>query len=569
MNWRQLLGVLLIAAGLAVLVLKLTRVYDPVPAMDRASARVLSKASPGLAKWIARVPVGRVGYAALVVVPWFAGVILLFGASPARAKKSGVALATGQASRAAAKATPRPAKKVAVQACNVLQVGAEASNLWQFDARNGGFILRHEQTSFAGEALPVGMVAKDWRSLYQPRLNIAWLPPEQVFLRVAQFPQSEFKETLAMVELQLEKLSPMPVAQIVWSLHVLPQAEEGLQTVIVMIVARSVVEEFLGKLEGQGFLADRLELPILDQLSATPITADGAWIYPEVSGGKNMALVAWWYGGVLHNLDLITASPSHRSESVKEQLMQMAWAGELEGWLNSPPQWHLVAHDPVAGEWEPILRQGLDQGIQTMRPLSDPQLAALTAKRAAYADPKSNLLPVEYSTRYQQQFVDRLWMRGLLALAALYVVGVVIYFVALEYRLFLTRGVESEVAKIAPQYTNAVQLKALYRVLQDRHDLQFAALDCWKKVAELMPDGLTLDSWNFVDGKRLTLSGTGPSDGGVKDVLQFEGDMRKARGSDDQLMFTDGGESTSTHLNPGSASISWNFSLILRRVELE
>src|SRR5437870_4498967 len=161
----------------------------------------------------------------------------------------------------------RPAKKMAkVHSCNVLEVGVEARHLWKFDADNGGFALSRQQTSLAGEPLPARTVAKDWRSLWQRKLNVAWLPSEQVFLRVAQFPRSDFNETLAMVELQLEKLSPMPVAQIVWSIHVLPHTEGNLQTVIVMIVARNVVEEFLGQLEGQGYLADRLELSLLDQL---------------------------------------------------------------------------------------------------------------------------------------------------------------------------------------------------------------------------------------------------------------------------------------------------------------
>ena len=78
--------------------------------------------------------------------------------------------------------------------------------------------------------------------------------------------------------------------------------------------------------------------PILDQLQATPITEDGAWIYPAASGGENTALVAWWYGGVLQNLDLVTLPPTERPASLKEQLMQMAWAGEMEGWLSSPPR---------------------------------------------------------------------------------------------------------------------------------------------------------------------------------------------------------------------------------------
>jgi hypothetical protein len=119
------------------------------------------------------------------------------------------------------------------------------------------------------------------------------LPPEKVFLRVMHLPVSDFAEALAIVELQLEKISPLPVAQIVWSILVLPTVPDQLQTVVVVIVARSLVEEFLGQLEGQGYLADRLELQLLDQLLATPITEDGAWIYP---GGNEEKPTAWWRG---------------------------------------------------------------------------------------------------------------------------------------------------------------------------------------------------------------------------------------------------------------------------------
>ena len=294
----------------------------------------------------------------------------------------------------------------------MLQVGAQARQLWQFEAKGRGFVLNREQASFVGQPLPARLISKDWRSLWQRKLNIAWLPSEHVFLRVAQFPASDFDETVAMVELQLEKLSPMPLTQIVWSIHVLPQAEGALQTVIVMIVARNEVEKFLGQLEGEGYLADRLDLPLLDQLQTTAITSDGAWIYPEAPGGRNAALVAWWYGGVLQNLDLITLPPANRPESLKEQLLQMAWAGEMEGWLTAPPTWHLVAEGTTAGEWVLPLRTGLEQPVEIIPPLSVAGLAGLTATRAANAGPQANLLPAEYSTRYHQQLVDRLWMRG-------------------------------------------------------------------------------------------------------------------------------------------------------------
>src|SRR5580698_749549 len=150
--------------------------------------------------------------------------------------------------------------------CNLLQFAADAKRLWQFDAKGGGFVPNRDLRVPHADPLPAKLVAKTWASLWQPKLNVAWLPPENVFLRAIELPASNADETFAMVELQLEKLSPLPVAQIVWTFQVLsrsaadlPRQSEttagNLQTVIVVIVARNFVEDFLGKLERDGYLA--------------------------------------------------------------------------------------------------------------------------------------------------------------------------------------------------------------------------------------------------------------------------------------------------------------------------
>jgi len=95
------------------------------------------------------------------------------------------------------------------QSCNILQTAPDANRLWQFDAKGGGFALNRETSSPPGQPLPSRFVAKSWTSLWQPKLNVAWLPPENVFLRVIELPKSSLEETLSMVEFQLEKLSPM------------------------------------------------------------------------------------------------------------------------------------------------------------------------------------------------------------------------------------------------------------------------------------------------------------------------------------------------------------------------
>jgi hypothetical protein len=485
--------------------------------------------------------------------------------SRAKAKQAAPQVVQPLPSKLAGKAGKR--KAGVVHGCNVLEVGAQARQVWQFDARGNTFVLGREQTCLEGEALPGRLVAKDWRSLFQRKLNIAWLPSEHVFLRVAQFPRSDFGETLAMVELQLEKLSPIPVTQIAWTCQSLPHAEGNLQTVIVIIVARNVVEEFLGKLEAQGYLADRLELPQLDQLQTTAITEDGAWIYPEAAGGRNSALVAWWYGGVLRNLDLLRlpAASAERPAALKEQLMQMAWAGELEGWLAAPPEWHLVA-DVATSEWEPALRAGLEQSIEVIAPLPTRDLAALTARRAAQSDPRAGLLPIDYALRYQQQFVDRLWMRGLMAVGALYLIGVAVYMVVLQFATYRTHNVEEQVAMLGPTYTNAIQLRDRYKVLKDRDELKYAGLECWNTTARLLPENATLDGMNFSGGKRLTLNGTAPS-GSLKALLDFEAAMRKATVDGQELFDSKTGEGVQWRDQGNSGT--WTLTLDLKRGELQ
>jgi hypothetical protein len=480
--------------------------------------------------------------------------------------------------------------------CNILQIASDANRLWQFDAKGGSFALNREHRGALDEPVPARFIAKSWSSLWQPRLNVAWLPLENVFLRVVELPKSNFEETFAMVELQLEKLSPMPVAQIVWTMHVLSHpgdapsrgkagAEaaaagetkvEDLQTVVVVIAERSVVEEFLGKLEGRGYLADRLEVPMLDQLEATPATEDGlsrqseaaadVWMYPLVLAGQNAVLVAWWCGGALRSLSYVVVPPAgDRANNLKAQLAQLAWAGELEGWLTAPPnRWHLVADPANATEWENALREGLSEPVQVTPPLPPAELAAHTARRAASSGSRATLLPAEFPARYQQQFVDRLWLRGLVTTGVLYAIGVAIYFCATGFLAIQTHKVEQAVADQSGNYTNALQLKAQYDVLKERQELKYAALDCWKIVAEQLPANITLQRFSFADGKRLSLGGTAAPDQ-VNTLFDFNTAMQKVTANGRPMFNSHGGEPVNPH--PAGNGVTWSFSLQLQNTE--
>jgi hypothetical protein len=459
--------------------------------------------------------------------------------------------------------------------CNILHVAPDAKRVWHFDAKGGGFVLDREQRVAHTEKLPAKGIAKQWSSLWQPKLNIAWLPVENVFLRVVELPASNFEETLAMVELQLEKFSPLPVTQVVWTMHVIgthtapakgDNAPESLQTVVVVIAERKVVEEFLGKLEQEGFLADRLETSMLDQLEAISPTDDGAWLFPMSLAGQSAALVAWWFGGVLRNVSFVTLPPaSDRAQELKDQLAHLAWSGELEGWLTSSLKWHLVA-DPVnATEWETVLRAALNEPVTVSAPPAPAELAAGTAKRAA-ASEKSNLLPAEFTARYHQQFVDRLWLRGLAYTGVAYAVFLVIYFCATAVLGYRTAKVESDVAKISNDYTNALQLKAVYEVLKERSQLKYAALDSWQWVAQELPPAISLQRFGFADGQHVALSGTAPQEQ-INTLFDFNTSLKKKQVNGQYVFDQQKGDPVNPRTMPNG--VSWNLTLELLHVEAE
>jgi len=449
---------------------------------------------------------------------------------------------------------------------NVLQATAKAKNLWQFNIRGTNPNLAREESKLPNEPLPPKLVAKDWQTLYQPKLNVAWLPADKVFLRVLQLPPADtFQETADMVELQLEKISPSPVAQIIWTFELLPKVPNQLQTAIVVIVSRHAVEEFLGKLEGESYLADRLEVPFIDQLFATKVVGDGVYVYPGIGTDETSCLVAWWYGGVLHNLSLLHLSQTEeRGQFLRDQIAQMAWAGELEGWITSPPRRFLIADHEMAAVWQPLLQEGLELRVEVIPPLPAAEIAKLTAQRATREKLPASLVPAEFTARYRQQFVDRIWMRSAFAAALVYLFIVFIYLALVQYMDFSVSKIEAEARGLSGSYTNALRLKDRVRVMQDELNLQFAALECYKAVATEIPDGVILEGMNFSKGKSLAIFGNAPGDAVTK-INEFSDKLRHVTSNGEPLFKV----VTVPQVSRRGNDVAWNFSAELAKGESE
>jgi hypothetical protein len=245
-------------------------------------------------------------------------------------------------------------------------------------------------------------------------------------------------------------------------------------------------------------------------------------------------------------------------QRLRDQMTQIGWSGELEGWLGPSRKWTLVSDPSVAAEWVVLLQPLSETPVATVAPATDGPLAALTAKRVVESGAGADLLPAEYGERYRQQFVDQFWMRGLGAIIGLYLVGLLVYFAAVGALYFQNTRVESQYAPLGLDYTNAVKMSERVNLLEEQVHLKYAALDCWKLAAELLPKEMTLTSLTLERGKTLRLYGTVPQESSEK-IIDYNEALSKATVNAQPITVESPNQGAPRADGSGVSMITWNF----------
>jgi hypothetical protein len=338
--------------------------------------------------------------------------------------------------------------------------------------------------------------------------------------------------------------------------------------VIVILAERHHVEAYLGALEKQGYLADRLELPWLHHVLGGRPNGDQTCVYVVSRDERRLlCLTAWWYAGTLQHLDLIqTDNDPNAAIQIVDHLIRVAWAGEIEGWLTSAPSWRLTAPQGDLDFWSIALGTRLEAELETQVTPPVDDLARLAAQRSIRGEATANLMPEDFVNRFRQQFIDRLWMRGLGAAMLVYLFFVLVYFVAVQIFEQKVAGVQSELAALSGSYTNALVLKERVRVFTEQAELKYAALNSLRIASELLPPEITLTSFTFQGGRSLRLAGTVAPDQQAR-VTEYNNDLRKAN-IDGTLLF-DRQRFEPPSFVPQGATFRWDFTADLNRVFTE
>ncbi len=425
---------------------------------------------------------------------------------------------TADAPIAAAPRARRGVRSVA-GTCNVVDCTRERQRFWRFNSSGRSVKLSDVRDTEIDTPVPRPLVARDLSQMWRPHCqNDAWLPMEDVYFHVLELPQCAPAELSEMVELQLERISPFPVSQVVWTFEVVPsgRAEAAHQSVVVILAERSMVEEHLGRLEAIGYRPDRLEAPILRQVfevaASAEGTSDSAWIYPQAHEGKATCLVAWWSEGELRELSMIHIGAVGRPQELTEQLTASLWAREIASAGRPSWQWHLVADRDLAEQWLPSLNEWAGRGVQLHPPAESAALAAACAQMAGRPLAEANLLPPEYRDRCHRDDVDRFWLglAGVVALFYALFVGAYVYFSGQLARDFAQ--VELDRDDLKKKVAGMEEKEEKYHQKRLYDHLRLKALECMQAIAESLPEAMDLEEFRFNDKKEnpknLTLTGT-------------------------------------------------------------
>jgi len=458
-------------------------------------------------------------------------------------------------------------------ACNVVDCSAGRQQFWRFSKGKNQMKMVDVRDTVIDQPMQAKHLDRDASQMWRPHCqNDAWIPVQEVYFRVLHLPPCPEKELSGMVELELDKISPLPLNQAVWTFELVPvyQPDRDKQTVVVMIAERSVVEQYVGELEKIGYRPDRLEPAVLHQLMATPEGGgrpDGAWIYPSFGKEKIVCTMAWWDEGVLHNITQITISSREHLNELTGHLTATTWAGEMEGWLTGDTQWHLVVDNQLGEEWLNVLNEWAGKGVQIEEPPEVNTMASVAAARAERPLNQGNLVPPDRQAMYHRDDVDRVWGNVLIWSTMFYAVLASLYFVVksqVAAKEEAAYQANRTALKIQKEYkTLGVRL----RLLEEQRELRGTALNVLKAISEHIPDGVALSSIDFTEsrntqGNNILLRGTADQD--ASQSLQDYSDALAGEVTDTgRPLFSQVGAANITSNTGGE--VTWYIVCILKR----
>ncbi len=344
------------------------------------------------------------------------------------------------------------------------------------------------------------------------------LPSESLLLRIVNLPNADANEMREMVRLQLDKIAPFPLEEMVFSHETLAVGQD-FSRILMVAARRAAAEDIARALNDARLRPARMDAavmgwqPLLKNAGAFPengrhanliVSADESVLWISQNGDP-IAIRA------LRGHDqTVPGADSYRdmAEEIRHTLMALELehgpesAVSLAVWHeNEPPSEASDAFRTLAG-LEPVFR-----------PLSElPPLSEGLARRAAQqGDGLLDLTPEQWRATEQTQAFRRRFKRtaqlliGLWTLAMAAVLGGNYW---QEARLETVRAEQTAWAEAANEVRD---LRARIRMIREYTDTKQSALETLREVVRLLPDGIELTLFDYRKGNSARIGGQADS----------------------------------------------------------
>ena len=352
------------------------------------------------------------------------------------------------------------------------------------------------------------------------------IPTDQVLMRVLTLPSVDDEDIPGMVELQVDKLSPFPIENMVVS-HELLTRSETTSTVVVVACQIANIEEKGAILNQAGVKARRVDVELMgwwrSLLESGSVKETGTHVIILMTGA--IPTMVFVNGGMPAAFRSLKGCEGLSDEDLGSELVR-----EIEYTLMSRELVEEKLGAPAIAIWSdgepsPQLLAAVKDASGanvTGHDLSTLMSSSHGMALRASAEGRIDLTPETWSEeRKAKQFKRRM----IVAAAVAFGIWLILFGGANGYYQFeksRLSNLEAQRELIREPANDVRLLRRRVKMVEAYLDHSQSALECLREIAKVQPAGIDLTSYSYKKGETVKIVGQGDS---VEKVLDFKGDL--------------------------------------------